>query len=255
MISLQGLSQDTCLYYQRYIDIGDSIFNKLRIDTKSEKLIKADAGKFTDAINAYNTAMLHCPKMAQQAREKILKVFEYIEQVKKEAIVQTQLARDATKAEIKAKNSIELLRKAAVTAKEDAYRSTLANAPYKYIRLIKDGPKDKEKIKKDSFDYKLIAYCNHLVSVKDSMKKKEMNAAIDTVNSLVEKLYFNNDLYEKVYFCIEANGGKGSVLYQDPTFKILRDSLDSGKLNINSLAEKQQLLFCATEKLSKNDSP
>jgi len=262
VLSLQGLSQDTCLYYQRYIDKGDSIFKKLRTDTKFEKLVKKDETKFADAINAYNTAMLHCPAKAQEARSKILEVFKYIEKVKKEAIDKRNLANFLYRVADTAKAAAIAQKKIADTAKENAYKSNLSNAPYKYIRLVKDGPKDKDKIKRDSFDYKLIAYCNHLVSVKDSMNTKKMNTAIDTLNSLVENLYFNNDLYEKIYFCLDANGWKSSVL--DSSFKISGASLFAEKIKIKSLAEKrilppgkkftsavlsknQHLLFCATE--------
>lgn len=257
MLSLQGFSQDTCKFFMRYIDIGNKkLNNKFNPDFKA-------------AINAFNTAMLHCPDRANEARERILYAFEKIDSLKKAAdtardyaIEQKRIARKNENIANDERRNANRERFKADSIRNDSYKSTLSNAPYKYIRLVKDGPKDKDKIKRDSFDYKLIAYCNHLVSVKDSMNTKKMNTAIDTLNNLVENLYFNNDLYEKIYFCLDANGWKSSVL--DSSFKISGASLFAEKIKIKSLAEKrilppgkkftsavlsknQHLLFCATE--------
>lgn len=69
-------AQDTnCQYFNKYIRKGDAALNK------------GCKTCFEDAINAYNTAMLHCPSpdSAQIARDRIRLVFNKIEHLKDEA--------------------------------------------------------------------------------------------------------------------------------------------------------------------------
>jgi hypothetical protein len=63
---LRGTAQNNCPYFQKYMNMGDSL----------TKLKKPD---FEGAINAYSNASLHCPSRAQQARQSIIAVFRLIE--------------------------------------------------------------------------------------------------------------------------------------------------------------------------------
>lgn len=71
-LQLEGLAQ-YCPFYQKYINKGNEI---LKGKTKT---------KFQDAINAYSTAMLHCPAKSDEAQENILNVFEEIIKLKENA--------------------------------------------------------------------------------------------------------------------------------------------------------------------------
>lgn len=66
-------AQKNCPYYTKYIEKGNL------------ELAKGSKADFEAAINAYSTAMLHCPEAAEEARGKILEVFRAIEKLKSEA--------------------------------------------------------------------------------------------------------------------------------------------------------------------------
>lgn len=183
VINLEGWSQCDSPFYRKYISKGDSVLAIIKRKGGTAEVYKS-------AINHYNTAMLVCPDSAEKARIKILEVFKEIQKLKEQAVTASKDAFDQkTKAEL---------------ATKGFKFSTWANAPYKYVRLILDGPEDVEKIKKDSFDLKLIAYCNHLDILGDSITKYCDSTSLSDYNVLMDKLYFDNDLYEKVFYCLKS---------------------------------------------------
>jgi len=101
-LQLESFSQSSCPYYNKYIKLGDSNFVK---------------GHYQDAINAYNTAMLHCPEKAQEARKKILDVFIKINELKTNAMYAKRQAD-------KQKENALFAQKQAETEKEKAYTQT-----------------------------------------------------------------------------------------------------------------------------------
>jgi len=92
---LTAAAQSNCLYYKKYVATGDA------------ELKKGSQANFEAAINAYSTAMLHCPDKAEEAREKILAVFKAIEKLKTEA-------EKAQKQSLIEKNNAETAQKKAV---------------------------------------------------------------------------------------------------------------------------------------------
>jgi len=120
------------------------------------------------------------------------------------AKLQRDIAKDsAAVAQRQRKISDSIAAVAQIQRDKVAYQN-LKIAANEYARLIREGATNKIKIEKDSFDYKLIAYCNHLDSLRpliDAIKDKK---AKDDYNALRERLYFNNDLYEKTYACFET---------------------------------------------------
>lgn len=68
-------SKNKCPFFETYIQKGDA------------ELKKGSNAYFEAAINAYSTAMVHCPDSAEVARKKILEVFEAIERLRNEAQV------------------------------------------------------------------------------------------------------------------------------------------------------------------------
>ena len=69
LIPMLSISQD-CPYYETYIKKGDKALQE---------------EDFLEAINHYNTAIVHCPDNTEVVQKKILKVFEAIDKVKEEA--------------------------------------------------------------------------------------------------------------------------------------------------------------------------
>ena len=65
------LNGQNCPYYDKYVQRGDAIMRQ------------GDKADFEAAINAYSTAMLHCPSKAEAAQQKIIAVFKTIEALKK----------------------------------------------------------------------------------------------------------------------------------------------------------------------------
>jgi len=88
---LTAAAQSNCPYYKKYVATGDA------------ELKKGSKANFEAAIDAYSTAMLHCPDMADIARGKILTVFKAIEKLKTEA-ENAQKQANAALAEVREKN-------------------------------------------------------------------------------------------------------------------------------------------------------
>ncbi len=198
VINLEGWSQCDSPFYRKYISKGDSVLAIIKRKGGTAEVYKS-------AINHYNTAMLVCPDSAEKARVKILEVFKEIQKLKEQAVKASNEAFDQkTKAEL---------------ATKGFKFSTWANAPYKYVRLILDGPEDVEKIKKDSFDLKLIAYCNHLDILGDSITKYCDSTSLSDYNMLMDKLYYDNGLYEKVYYCLKSINPEDTVVLKPYTGK------------------------------------
>lgn len=208
---LNGRAQVDSLLYLKYLGKGDSIFKILRDNPKIKNV------KFDDAVNAYNSALLIFPAKADNARDRIKAVFEHIESERLKADSLRILAEQRERDIIIKNKEIVIEKEKAFTAKRKAdsakariYQFNLENAPYKYLRLIRDGPKDKAKIELDSFPLKLIAYCNHLDTLElilKSMPTGETNFA-----QLRENLYYNNELYEKVFYCLDSRDYLDSVI-------------------------------------------
>lgn len=250
--------------YEEAISQGDSLRN---------------IGKYDLAINKYFAAEAFDPLQKKEVKFKIDSVFDKIDSVKKEAINQRTLAKEATGIAEKARDSARRSDSITKIEKANSYKYTLANAPYKYVRLIRDGPTDEAKIKKDTFQLKLIAYCNHL-----DMLQNYLDTMADQKNAyadLREKLYYNNDLYEKIYYCFKSIDAKddsilrrddssGNHSFESKTFKEEKStvSLSNGvvtvlgdnnkkdtihlfpagqKITGFALSDKLKLIFCATD--------
>ena len=95
VINLSLMGQGDCPYYQRYINKGD------------QELSKGPNANFEVAINAYSTAMVHCPEKADEAQAKILTVFKAIEQLKTEAEISSQKAINAKQRTLQALQETE----------------------------------------------------------------------------------------------------------------------------------------------------
>jgi len=204
---------------------GDSIFIRLKSGDTSVD--------FKHVMDAYNTAALVYPEMADAARDSMMEVFTYIEKVKNDAIVQRIRANTATEQARKERDIAEFAKRVADTLKQLSIAFNFSNAPYKYLRLIRDGPKDKAKISNDTFDLKLIAYCNHLDSLRDSIKQYCAKSDVYIYNSLHENLYYDNDLYEKIYYCFKSHDSIGYVLNPD-------QQQDTGYFSENSIRKRSE---------------
>jgi energy-coupling factor transporter ATP-binding protein EcfA2/flagellar basal body-associated protein FliL len=128
------------------------------------------------------------------------------EQEKEKATENALLARIATDTAEAAKTKAERL-------KEEAKNQAYKNAPSEYARLIREGPSDKKGIIADAFDYKLVAYTTHLENLGDLISETKDPEAMAKYNGLLKRLYFNNDLYEKIYACIANTSNDKSILF------------------------------------------
>ncbi len=104
--------------------------------------------------------------------------------------------------------AIDSLYKAAIN---QAYR----NAPSEYARLINDGPSEVNNNQSRFFDSSyLLAYSQHFYLLKNLIDSIEISSpntknpvrdttAIKIYNSISNKLYYNNELYQRVYTAFE----------------------------------------------------
>mgnify|MGYP000226986754 CR=1 FL=1 len=102
-----GQSND-CPYFNKYIKKGDTAFKKK---------------KFEAAINAYTTAMVHCPKKAKTASVKIKKVHQAINTLRRTANKNAKAAQKSAKDARIAKANAEENAKAAEIAQKKAEKS------------------------------------------------------------------------------------------------------------------------------------
>ncbi|HNP23034.1 MAG TPA: hypothetical protein PKL37_13265 [Panacibacter sp.] len=120
-----------------------------------------------------------------------------------------------------------------------ATRQNILTAPNEYARLIREVPTEATKISKDTFDYKLIAYCNHLDNLESLTKALDNNnMPLKSYYSLKEKLYNNNDLYEKLYFTLKKYN-KGEIaagVSTDPNDEKLGIPLNITANSVNTVA-------------------
>lgn len=87
--------------------------------------------------------------------------------------------------------------------KEEAKDQTYKNVPSEYARLIREGPLNKKGILADTFQYKLPAYTEHLDRLGPLIEQTKDRDAVGKYKNLLNRLYYNNDLYEKIYACVE----------------------------------------------------
>jgi hypothetical protein len=210
-----------------------------------------------------------------------VKIFERINQQKNtadlnarsamaaNAVAQSEKAK-AENALIKARQSDSLAQNAkrqAELEKENSQNNTYKNAPSEYARLIREGPTDKKGIQKDIFDYKLTAYTEHLDKLGPLIEKTNDNVAIKNYNNLIDRLYYNNDLYEKIYSCLVSidPNAKKKLFTSDPSMvdfkfsndldvkspafeKISGDLQAAGKKVIKCIKNRKDLqIICATD--------
>lgn len=254
--------------YMQAIDSGD---------TRSKR------GHYEEAINFYFAAEAFNPLKKEDVKGKINGVFKKIDSVKNDALSQRKRADSATRKAKDEEGNAKRERDRVDSARQQFYLFNLANAPYKYVRLIRDAPKDKEKIREYRFDTNLVAYSIHLDILRDSLKKyeKKMPEEKKGYDHLRENLYFNNELYEKIFYCLDANGRADLILKNSPdspapdyfnvqslgdhndSFRLSQDSgtiyrhvsnkvIDSIKLSGQkftsfTLSENRMRLFCATD--------
>src|SRR6516162_907 len=88
LLALKGPAQNDSAFFKQYMRKGDSIFIKLKNGDTSVD--------FKHVMDAYNTAALIYPELADAARDSMMAVFTYIEKVKNDAIVQRIRADTAT---------------------------------------------------------------------------------------------------------------------------------------------------------------
>ncbi len=135
LVTLGSAAQkQDCPYYQRYIDKGDAYLK--------EK-------KFMEAINAFSTAMLHCPENAKEARDRIQVAFNKIEELKNNAIANEQKVIELLKSEQEAKSRLESeivlsesRRIEAVTNFNKAREARFLSDAYKYIFFAQEAVKN-----------------------------------------------------------------------------------------------------------------
>ena len=193
--------------YEEAIRKGDSLYEN---------------GKYGEAIDIYLAAQAFNPLKKDSVKINIKKVYTKITGLQAKADKATQDALDSAESAKKQRDKADSLTKVQILV-------TLSNAPYKYIRLIRDGPKDPERIKNEQFDLKLITYCNHLDILEcllDTIPDKKNEYA-----ELKEKLYYNNDLYEKIFFAFSSlEKGDNDLLQKAPEDKpdTYFDSASSG---------------------------
>jgi energy-coupling factor transporter ATP-binding protein EcfA2 len=155
------------------------------------------------------------------------------EKVAAENAIKAALAADVATAQ---KDSAENQKRKADDLRILARYNTYKNAPSEYARLIREGPVSRKEIQAEEFDSKLPAYTEHLDNLESLIDATHDAAAKDKYYKLKDRLYYNNDLYEKLYNCTAA------VLDKDAKKKLF-DKWVHYKEKFNGDFDSSNLLF------------
>jgi WD40 repeat protein len=132
-ISLSGAAQNECPLYQKYIDSGKIYLEK---------------EKFKNAIYSFSTALLHCPDSAKAARALILIAYNKIEDLRKKAVINQDIAVKALEREQKISDSLttekiksDSLKGIADENYQKAIEAKYLSEAYKYIFFAQEAVK------------------------------------------------------------------------------------------------------------------
>ncbi len=165
----------------------------------------------------------------------------------------------ATKEKI-AKIVADSAKNTALRALNETRIKNLRNAASEYVRLIQDGPSVENNNADKFYDNNyFLAYNYHFDSLNGKLKTKD-KAAFKIYNSLRNKLYYDNELYKRIYdFYGIINNNK----FMDPVLTQVNESFESNKTDPAAIVEykritgqknvpyargeKSDLTFCATD--------
>jgi energy-coupling factor transporter ATP-binding protein EcfA2 len=165
------------------------------------------------------------------------------------------------------KDSANIQKNNADQLKRQAIINTFKNAPSEYARLIREGPVNKKEIQAEDFDLKLSAYTQHLDILEPKIIEIGEPEAIDKFNKLKDRLYYNNDLYEKIYACMATvpdpdaksklfarnirynKGFNGDFDPSNPSFVQVNNEMKAMGKRINKIVEDKgdHRILCATD--------
>ncbi len=163
--------------------------------------------------------------------------------------------------EKKAKVAAKLSENKAIIALNETRIKNLRNAASEYSRLIHDGPSD-ENGNADKFYRRnyFLAYSYHFDRLDDSLKTKDPVFSKTTYRSLRTKLYYDNELYKRIYedfVLINKSGDLDPVITEDKTIRLTRNdnnpaiiahkALTRQDIVPNAVGYTTGLTFCATE--------
>jgi hypothetical protein len=260
------------------IGAGFSIFRLYVLINNVRKSAK-NATRQKEIADSSAKVAIRQKEIADSSRNVAISLSEKADSIAKYAMGQKEKAdssaKDAMHQKIKADSSAKYAMQQKAKAdssateakdqKEIAYNNSLKNAASVYARLIREGPYAKQEIRDSAFDYKLVAYTEHLDTLGPLIKERIKNRYTELeYNNLLEKLYYNNDLYEKIYSCLSVTdpnakktlfdgipyAGKFSGDYDstNSNFKKINDALaNSGQRLIKIIkSDKDKLIFCST---------
>lgn len=228
--------------------VAGSIVFTVKFNSERIKAVKASQEALDSASSAKRQRFIadSLRKIAEGSELKALDSADAAKKARIKADSAAIVARDSTKAALQQRKIAQVNEKMAQDSADEAKRQrkiatrqNILTAPNEYARLIREVPTEATKISKDTFDYKLIAYCNHLDSLESLTRALENNTApLKNYYALWEKLYNNNDLYEKLYFTLKKYGKGDSAigLSKDPNDEKLRVPLEIATKSANTIA-------------------
>lgn len=241
---------------------------------EADSSAKVAIQKQQEAANSAKIAVLKQQEADISANVAVLKQLE-ADSSAREADINAKIAvLKQREADSSAKIAV-LNRQEAITEKQNAIYKNLKIAANEYARLIREGPSDENKNKNEFYGNNyFLAYQYHFDQLEDSTAKEDAW----TYKSLQNKLYYNNDLYQRVYENLEKIGERSLVVREDKTanpdydlkladINIAKDKFkinEKGKLTLFSsgktdtataqgqefvsfaVSKSQQRLFCST---------
>ncbi|MBE7170255.1 MAG: hypothetical protein INR73_06680 [Williamsia sp.] len=221
VIYFNGLKQEAYrqkaeAYKQK--DIADKATFQARRSDSATKVALADALKSKEEADS-------SADIAKQKQQEANISATIANTKKREADSSAVIANEQTEKALSAKQQADnLLRKT-----NDQKLKIAAN---EYARLIREGPADENKNKTEFYgnDY-MLAYQYHFDQLKDLVAAEDMAA----YQSLKNKLYYNNDLYQRICEDFDKMDRRREVIRED---KNLKPDID-GKLSAINISKER----------------
>ena len=186
---------------------------------ESDRLTRIALDSATRSAKIASRKQLEADSSARVATKKQLEADSSARMATKKQLEADSSARVAQQEQIKAKISAtvaEQKTRETVTLLQKTNYQNLKIAANEYARLIREGPSDENKNRNQFYgsDY-FLAYRYHFDQLEDSTAAEDKPA----YRSLKEKLYYNNDLYQKAYEGLDRNDRLRDVIKADKNLK------------------------------------
>jgi|GEM_PF-2710406 len=239
LLALMVIAFVVALYFGNRARRATKTANDAKVEAERSARVANDQKNI--ALNANRSALLSKID-ADSARNRAIRSKDSADNAKAEALKQKGIADQNVTAARIAKEDALKQKEIADQSADSARKLNLKNAASEYARLIQDGPSDDNNNEKTFYakDY-FLAYSQYFDQLNDSLKNFHDKAAYGIYKSIRNKLYYDNELYQRIYDDFDINKSLDTVIKEDDRLKDIFSNIQNdpnvksknGKLNFS----------------------